>query len=409
MEGFSKVYQAVRQVERNGRFLGVIDKESNISYQQPTMVYGKIRLDNFILLNEKKLPHDIETLLQYAKPSAFGDLQSGQTIVDDTVRNSFEIVDGLTVDKRCRLNFEIFSHFVSQKLMNGKNISLSLEKLVIYPQNSFFALHQDTPKDGSVGTLICQLPFSYEGGEFVLTNGMEDFVMESDDQNTQFLAFYGNIKHRIDPVKKGVRCSVIFSITYDCNQDDNQDDDYHNDMNRGLERFIICKAGLFITSNSPAICSRIIDNSSHVDDLENYSTNTGILLCNKYSSFDVANRSFKGSDHEIVNLLDFTCKDLFHITYVPVIIFYMKTFMDDQHDEEYEKYKVYSFDAHDIEQLSLGRKVSNSDGKIFSFIGQCQEACVMSHMDAIERTGNECAPEIIENYYYAIACLLSPK
>jgi Subtilase family/2OG-Fe(II) oxygenase superfamily len=105
--------------------------------------------------------------------------------------------------------------FSSERMVH-LGIHAQLHKLLLYETGGHFTAHRDTEKEaGMFGTLIVQLPSSFTGGAFTVSNQGETktFVQESDsEKDTKYNSFYSDCEHQLHTVTCGVRLSLVFNL-----------------------------------------------------------------------------------------------------------------------------------------------------------------------------------------------------
>jgi hypothetical protein len=144
-------------------------------------------------------------IIARCRQSAFG--KGEQTIIDDTVRRSWE----LNNDEFEFRNAEFDLHITSQLLpvIHKKfGLACSLEhlraepyKMLIYKEGAFFKSHQDSEKTpGMFGTLVVALPFLHEGGKLVLRHQGDCKKFETSTDSAfawSWAAWFADVFHRL--------------------------------------------------------------------------------------------------------------------------------------------------------------------------------------------------------------------
>lgn len=175
---------------------------------------------DFIHHNGRPLPRDPDELLALCKQSPFGDLRTNTTKVDLSVRNAFEICEGLELTLKGRQLVEKMELDVSKILYNGDPIKMKINKLNVYGKGGMFLKHHDTPREGVIGTFIFQLDYDFSGDGLVVE------IPRSNDKPARYcvkslknkfvaFAFYSYLAHWVDEVKDGLRVTVSLYITKD--------------------------------------------------------------------------------------------------------------------------------------------------------------------------------------------------
>lgn len=222
---------------------------------------------------------DATKMIPFCNIAPFGDLKTGQTVVDDTVRKAWEcnivqdrirLVEWDTIsDKVNKVSYLTRSDridsqfsFISQGLLRDLQKQFNSEKLVlkpykmnIYDENGFFKGHVDTPTDAKsmIGTLVVCLPSFHQGGQFVLHKTIDDItyfvkydmaslldeplaqspivdtIIEGttyptrhppkyyDQKKIPFISFYADNVHEVQKITQGHRITLTFSVLIDEN------------------------------------------------------------------------------------------------------------------------------------------------------------------------------------------------
>ena len=148
---------------------------------------------------------NLDELIAAATQSPFG--RGTETVIDTSVRNSFEINASL-LDARA-LN-AISNEFKFNSLAPRLDLTLRPYKLVIYKEGGHFDAHRDTVRgEGHIGTLVVILNSDYTGGELEVTHGD---CTEAVTGPYNWVAMYGDCLHKINPVTSGTRVSLIYDI-----------------------------------------------------------------------------------------------------------------------------------------------------------------------------------------------------
>lgn len=89
-----------------------------------------------------------------------------------------------------------------------------LYKLAMYAKGGHFKAHADTTHgDAHHGTLLVGLGGDYEGGALVLHRYSADLEpIKSRIDPGEWVAFYTDVEHEVEPVTKGWRATVQFDI-----------------------------------------------------------------------------------------------------------------------------------------------------------------------------------------------------
>jgi hypothetical protein len=144
---------------------------------------------------------NIAELMAEATQSPFG--KGLETVVDTTVRNSFEI-PAEKLDPALQESFKP-SHWCSRSLsfygLDQLAPRMELEvrpyKLVIYQEGGHFDEHRDSVRgENHIGTLVLILNSEFTGGELVVSQGKEECSIS---RPNEWIAMYGDCPHRVTP------------------------------------------------------------------------------------------------------------------------------------------------------------------------------------------------------------------
>jgi hypothetical protein len=100
----------------------------------------------------------------------------------------------------------------------GHKLDAKLYKLAIYETDGFFAEHFDTLHgENHLGTLVVCLPVPHEGGAFILSDDGNELRLPFDELvkggQIPWIAFYTDVKHKVEVVKSGMRMTLQFDLT----------------------------------------------------------------------------------------------------------------------------------------------------------------------------------------------------
>lgn len=172
------------------------------------------------------LEPNMPRLLENSGPSSFG--RGDHTVYDEEVRKGRELCpDKLEISMYSSLpNTEI-----RQALFpNASEISLVFSKMAIYENGGHFHVHRDTVRSHDhQGTLLIEVRSPHTGGDMVLEHNGEEirWTLSCSDLESkltdmvQYIAFYTDVNHRVEPVTSGVRAVLQYDI-YIRNDDDPQ-------------------------------------------------------------------------------------------------------------------------------------------------------------------------------------------
>lgn len=317
-------------------------------------------------------------LKNMASPAPYGDTISGVTKVNAKVRKCLHITNN-ELEKNNVIVGCIPDHvcdMVQANMYPGKNIDFILNKINIYEKDGFFVEHTDTPKPGVIGTLVfIWSEGRYDGGELVLNYGDSEEIFEEG-----IVAFYTNIRHRIEPVKgNGARISATYYIIDDFGQD-------------------------------PEASDSAVDTDVDSLNVLNIHAPFGLILRERYSQSET---SCKGIDADLEKIL--INSNLFKFECYPVIVNYTEKYDDDDCECEIEcdvyrctiddyqdppsepiqEYKFYELDE-------FNRSLKPSDG--------CPEPILnCASQPYVEYVGNECQEGLVNNIYFSRAMIVKRK
>lgn len=98
----------------------------------------------------------------------------------------------------------------------GHRIKAQLHNLLIYAPGQFFVTHQDSEKtDDMIGTLVVSLPAQFTGGTMIIEHHGKALRVGGSDKLLTFVAFYGDCRHEVRPVKKGHRIVLTYNLIVD--------------------------------------------------------------------------------------------------------------------------------------------------------------------------------------------------
>lgn len=169
---------------------------------------------------------DVQTLLQQAVQSGYGDLQKQATVIDHTVRHAMEI----EYPRAClsgSISSVVATEFPLLQIRPDDQIIYRPLKLNIYRTGGHFAEHVDTPvTPNMIGTLIFHLPTEdgCTGGELEImppqgSSVTEPFVWRLTN-TPSWVMFFGDCRHTVKPVTSGTRLTYTFAVL--ANSDDTE-------------------------------------------------------------------------------------------------------------------------------------------------------------------------------------------
>jgi hypothetical protein len=154
-------------------------------------------------------------LCAVAKPARHG--YKDQTRFDPHVRDTWEIprrrisIDQSSWQKTLAPELDRIRRDLG--LPQGCRLKAQLHNLLIYAPGQFFVTHQDSEKtDDMVGTLVVSLPAQFTGGAMLIEHHGETLRVGGSNRNLTFIAFYGDCRHQVRPVKKGYRIVLTYNL-----------------------------------------------------------------------------------------------------------------------------------------------------------------------------------------------------
>lgn len=154
-------------------------------------------------------------LCRLARPARYG--RGEQTLLDRKVRDTWEIPrTRVRMDKR-RWNATLQPALDGLRsdlgLPEGCELRAELHSMLIYAPGQFFVQHQDSEKDDAmIGSLVVTLPGQVSGGALEVTHLGERATYRVPKKRISFVAFYGDCRHEIKPVKSGYRVVLTYNL-----------------------------------------------------------------------------------------------------------------------------------------------------------------------------------------------------
>ena len=161
---------------------------------------------------------DIEWLEHLASPAPFG--RGEETLLDPKVRDTRQIEAEhlqLEGDGWERLEAAMRGAIATDMGLADTNVNLTLLKLLVYGEGGHFDTHADTEKTpGMVASAALVLPGEYTGGALVVEHEGKALRTGADGSaQWRWAAWYADCRHRLEPVKAGVRTAVTFAASID--------------------------------------------------------------------------------------------------------------------------------------------------------------------------------------------------
>ena len=148
------------------------------------------------------------------EPAPFGD--GDATRVDVSVRNAYRFKSrGETVVSG--LDLESIIDAIEEAFGLDRHVVAELHDVLFYPVGGMFERHKDTPRTADqLGTLIVEIPSDHAGGAFVIREGERSHTIDWSQRadGNRWVAFYGDVDHRIDRVTEGVRATLVYRLSF---------------------------------------------------------------------------------------------------------------------------------------------------------------------------------------------------
>jgi hypothetical protein len=153
-------------------------------------------------------------LITVARPAMFG--LGERTLTDLSVRDTWEI----TPERFQLAGLDWDAVFTEVRdglgLPRGAALRAEPHSMLVYGKGQFFLPHQDSEKhDSMAGTLVMSLPSPHRGGELVIEHNGEEVSCQASASELTFIAFYGDCRHQVLPVKSGYRLTITFNLLLD--------------------------------------------------------------------------------------------------------------------------------------------------------------------------------------------------
>ena len=345
-------------------------------------------IDNFapgnILLKDgdKPLPPNVDELIKLCDPSKYGDLRTQTTVLNEEVRKAYEIPGNKLNLTALEENdvLEDIADTISENMYGGRSVNLALNKLNVYTKGGHFSTHVDTPKENMIGTLIVELPYDYEGGEFILKGKPHNL-------KNKWIAFYSSLPHSIQKVESGCRVSLTFYIMIG--------DNYYS-----KESYMSSVGSVSHTGDE------ILKKLEKED--------VGLVLSHKYSCTEWEHDVYKGSDAYLMKYLSDKC---IVASVFPAVLNHYESW-DDYCGGTTADESVYRFTEDDIITVAgiMNKEKTKADfaplehtNISFIYLGHEQncERGFEEEEQYIEHTGNECQEGYGSGQYFTMVAVLS--
>lgn len=373
----------------------------------------------YVTLKEtgEPLPTNVDDLIKLCEPSKYGDLKTQTTVLNEEVRKAYEI-PGDKLELSDFLKNEILEDLLCETEELFPTLydlyEFKLNKLNVYTEGCHFSTHVDTPKDRMIGTLVVELPYEYEGGEFVL-NGTELNTRDG------FLAFYSDTPHSIKRVEKGCRVSLTFYIMLPETLSESVVD--KEGWNKKMTKYLSNMENKEVMKLSRSSHSAIVELGEEIQNLLTEEKKMGILLSHDYSNSEIIYGVEKGADAHLVTYLKVVL-GLEVSNAFPVVVKHSEQWSNGDCDDDYVRQYVYRFCEEDIVATAakMRGKKNIKASKIGKPAGGIKFICIglpngyencagdydeVDREDYIPYTGNECQSGYMNGQYFQCAVFVS--
>ncbi len=339
---------------------------------------------------------NVKQLLTYAIASPYGDIQSGTTLVDESVRKCKEIQQ----DVSCKIGDKALKDMIKHSLFPGhKQISITFNKIVIYEPGGHFSRHVDTPAPGVIGTLVIVPKTKHSGGNLVL---------ETRDGNVAVTrgmwgAFFSSMPHCVEPVTEGYRVALTFYILSGEHPDDvfikcrgDVEDGEGNEDNEGNEADGTEEDGTEDKGTATDV--------GLIGTLQR-SISFGIILTEQYA---ISEMTPKGSDAVIIEKLREGLGCTVTLTHVLRSFNETYCYSDGATDDVCDG--IYEFNEAIFTDIIAGNKQPHkriAKGIRFYLLGKNGEETYTESQQFVEHTGNECQEGLLNNIYFHMPAIIS--
>lgn len=154
-------------------------------------------------------------LCEIGRPARYG--RGEQTLLDRAVRDTWEIPKSrVKIDKR-RWDKTLVPVLDALRadlgFPSGCMLEARFHSMLVYAPGQFFVQHQDSEKDDTmVASLVVTLPSSFTGGVLEVEHGGQVASFRGSKKHSSFVAFYGDCRHQIKPVKRGHRVVMTYDL-----------------------------------------------------------------------------------------------------------------------------------------------------------------------------------------------------
>lgn len=188
-----------------------------------------------------------KTLIDVCVKSPFG--RKFETLIDESVRKSWQLeANQVKIESPLwTTGLSELSKTIAERLgYEGVPIECKLYKLLVYAEGGHFTKHRDTEKEvGMIATLVIQPPSLHEGGDLIVyRNGTKQYRHDFGETDgmagyaTHYAVHYADAEHSLEPVTKGYRLALVYSICLPPNMITSSKKKYH-----GLSDELACSIG----------------------------------------------------------------------------------------------------------------------------------------------------------------------
>lgn len=160
---------------------------------------------------------DAKQLIARATQAPYG--RGAETIVDTGVRRVWQLEPSQFALRNDDWSAHVAAivEAVRKEFGIREKVSAELYKLLVYEKGSFFAPHRDSEKNaGMFATLVVCLPSRHEGGTLIVKHDGQSrkvtFGGKDSEFRTQYVAFYADCEHEIEPVTAGYRVCLVYNL-----------------------------------------------------------------------------------------------------------------------------------------------------------------------------------------------------
>lgn len=207
---------------------GVARLEQPITFEHEALKRVRFELvgpDTTVLRRREK---NIKALAKVCREAPFG--QRGETLVDRRVRDALQLRagdGGFAITGFDPARSGVLDAIQAKLAPNDPSpIRAEFYGFNLYRPGGHFASHKDTPRgDHMLGTLVVLLPSQFRGGELVVQhhgvvreffNGPSSYDWYKVDHDLlPWVAFFGDVDHRIEEVYSGDRATLTWTLHRD--------------------------------------------------------------------------------------------------------------------------------------------------------------------------------------------------